>query len=105
MSDPTRKAVPIRAAIDRMSKFVFTRKPNTTMVDVWYDNILIGELSMKMEKGSDKHTCTYRSYTNHGLACIGEFESPQDACEAILKEHRVSFNKRTSVRDPCLLKK
>lgn len=88
-----------------MSKFVFTRKPNTSMVDVWYQSILIGELSMKLKKDSDKHICIYRSYTNHGLACIGEFDSTNDACEAILNEHKASYNKRFSVRDPCLAKK
>lgn len=88
-----------------MSNFVFTRKPNTSMVDVWYKSILIGELSMKIKEGSGKHICTYRSYTNHGLACIGEFDNTNDACEAILNEHKVSYNKRHSVRDPCLIKK
>ena len=82
------------------------------MVDVWYNYILIGEMSMNIKENpvidpeglNPRHTCTYRSYSSYGLVCIGEFESKETAAQAILGEHRKSFNKRYSIGEPCLTK-
>ena len=81
-----------------MSDFIFTKKPHTTMVDVWYQSILIGELGCKIE---DRHTCTYMAYCNERLSCIGSFDSFEEAAQAILDEHRKLFNQRITVEDPC----
>jgi len=95
-----------------MSEFIFTKKPFTTMVDVWYDRIMIGEMSMEIKENPEidtegfgsSRTCIYRSYSSYGLTCIGEFESKEAAAQSILEEHRKSFNKRYSVGEPCLTK-
>jgi len=95
-----------------MSKFNFTKQKHTGKTNVWYNNILIGELvSMIKEKPdidwpkyrsdktlklphSERWVTTWKAYTGHNMTNIGVFEGKDTAAQAILDKHRDTYEKQ-----------
>ena len=93
-----------------MSKFVFTKRANTTDVNVWCDQVMIGELSFSMREDpnidwskyradktlrlsfGERWSISWKAHTGHNMVNIGSFNTKEDAAQAILDEHHRIFN-------------
>ena len=93
-----------------MSKFIFTKRTNTTDVNVWHDQVMIGELSSSMREDpnidwskyradktlrlslGERWVVSWKAYTGNNMVNIGSFDTKETAAQAILDEHRRIFN-------------
>ena len=93
------------------SKFVFAKQKYTNKTDVWYNSILIGELSFsvkeKLDVDWDKYRAdktlrmnpdhrwltSWKAHTSANITTIGIFDDKYAAAQAILDEHHNKFKK------------
>lgn len=94
-----------------MSKFKFTKQKHTGKTNIWYDNILIGELSFYMKENLDTPPQKYRSdearciQTNErwitswkahipaNMTTVGSYNNKEEAAQAVLNKHRSTFER------------
>jgi len=92
-----------------MSNFIFIKQKNNTKINVWYKNILIGELSSLIREKKDIDWQKYRSdktlkmtindrwdffwsaHANGMMKNIGIFNNKEDAAAAILSAHEKKY--------------
>ena len=94
-----------------IGKFSFTKQKYTSNTNVWYDGILIGELSLKIQENPNidwpkyradktlkldpkvRWLYTWKAHAASNMTTIGSFENKEDAASAILKAHRVKYHR------------
>tara|TARA_R110000796_G_scaffold48626_1_gene116494 strand:+ start:244 stop:549 length:306 start_codon:yes stop_codon:yes gene_type:complete len=93
------------------SLFKFTKQKHTGKTNVWYDSILIGELSfyikedpemdwpkyradktLRVEPG-ERWITTWKAHTSTNITSLGKFSSKEEAARAILDKHRSVFER------------
>lgn len=96
-----------------MSKFSFTKQKHNSKTNVWYDGILIGELSFVIREDpnidwpkyrsdktlklpfSERWITTWKAHTGSKMTTLGEFTSMDEAAQAILDKHRMLFKRES----------
>tara|TARA_R110002110_G_scaffold26039_5_gene96206 strand:+ start:7371 stop:7673 length:303 start_codon:yes stop_codon:yes gene_type:complete len=97
-----------------MSKFDFTKKKHTGKTNVWYDGILIGELSFMIREApdidwpkyradktlklshSERWSVSWKAHTGGNMANVGTFENKELAAIAILDKHRNNYKREAN---------
>lgn len=94
-----------------MPEFKFTKQKHTSNTNVWYDNILIGELSFYMKDNfntppqkprsdapttvstSERFITGWKAHTAANITTLGVFMNKESAAQAILTAHRATFKR------------
>tara|TARA_R110000744_G_C19354244_1_gene560695 strand:- start:1747 stop:2076 length:330 start_codon:yes stop_codon:yes gene_type:complete len=99
------------------SLFKFTKQKHTGKTNVWYDSILIGELSfyikedpemdwpkyradkaLRVEPG-ERWITTWKAHTSTNITSLGSFKNKEEAAQTILDKHRCTFDKENNEND------
>ena len=94
-----------------MIEFSFTKQKHTGKTNVWYDGILIGELTFIMRESDnidwpkyradktlkmtfgERWLTTWKAHTTSNMINVGTFITKEAAAVAILDEHRKKFER------------